>query len=109
MSTKQDLLALAEGVEKGEYDNGYSLGYDLDWDEALHPHLDKVLQEDCLTSAKALHDAVLPGWGVGYIKQRGDVWQVNLVQTNINGEASTPAAAWVAAILRAKAEEKAND
>lgn len=74
-----------------------------------------------LDAAKALHNAVLPGWtiywehdtghGPGlpysfFALQRGDMDHANPENKEFTGRANTPAAAWVAAILRAKHNEE---
>lgn len=69
-----------------------------------------------LDAAQALHDAVLPGWIMGKIHQYNDptnLWNVLIYKANSDwvssakcGTAPNAAAAWVAAILRAKASEK---
>ena len=79
-----------------------------------------------LDAAQALHDAVLPGWYVIHAGQNpislSWFWAIGCSANhpdaevvdgghyckNYDGEASNPAAAWVAAILRAKAQEETN-
>lgn len=127
MTTKQDLLALAERVEKGDKIN---LG---EWKEIFYASKDGVIIlgllpwvsyeatstfysaiKGSLDAAKALHDAVLPGWGYCIsdpISAGEDSFYVEVFQPHrvsgcrTCGRATSPAAAWVAAILRAKAEE----
>lgn len=74
-----------------------------------------------LDAAKALHDALLPGWRVANIGQRygahddpHDAWRVWLVAPNYldtcvqeDAIAITPARAWLLAILRAMEAEGA--
>jgi hypothetical protein len=57
-----------------------------------------------LDAATALHDAVLPGWE--FLIHNDSVAVGNPLETNPEwASAKTTPAAWVAAILRAKAEE----
>ena len=112
-SSKQDLFDLANKVEAGGWYNEYrkSITTAMGDDYRFVSYLDAVA-EGSLDAAKALHDAVLPGW-VGSVQTDG----ISLVKDpNANhlkggrtlhrGDcASNPAAAWVAAILRAKASE----
>ena len=60
-----------------------------------------------LDAAKALHDAVLPGWGWYIDWDNNTTVALNKLGKAVSyeGMASKPAAAWVAAILRAKAQE----
>jgi hypothetical protein len=51
-----------------------------------------------LDAAKALHDVVLPGWGFVIDDGRSLVVRVDVV---FSAKASTPARAWLIAILRA--------
>ena len=72
-----------------------------------------------LDAAKALHNAVLPGWRVASMwedeKAKDRPWwgvklcrdEPYLMMPSVLG-APNPAAAWVAAILRAKAQDKPN-
>lgn len=117
MTTKQELLALAERAERGGDEGAL-----WEIDEAIRewqgfgplPAARKGWAKRYTTSldaAKALHDAVLPGkdYRLGSFGAGENHWAV--VFTGVDGEyvecraAPTPAAAWVAAILRAKAEE----
>ena len=105
-----DLLKLADRVEAGESHFTF------------HMHVRKTLGVEglvgtyndtnftgSLDAAKDLHDLVLPGWTLYSLHQRPDDWFVSLYTLKghawSNAEAPTPAAAWVAAILRAKAGE----
>ena len=100
-----DLLRLADQVEAGEPCAGLVFDYLGGWENCT---LDGV--RDALTgsldAAKVLHNEVLPGWDWGFVnpqtcKLRGpDVFDVN---HHWKGQCDNPAAAWVAAILRAKA------
>jgi len=107
-----NLLKLAERVEAGEK------GDDVIWDifKALGKHTDhleilirRALDDyNALSAAQALHDAVLSGWLVVDLFQNSGGklgWSVWLRHKNVGGDvcgvALTPAAAWVASILRA--------
>jgi hypothetical protein len=121
--TKNELLKLADRVEAGEADP-------FDVLDGLYPSLEAkacpayndircgaIAFLTHLDAAKSLHDAVCHTWwwevtgGQGdpdegpqwYSASVSDAKPVDSTQTF--GEASNPAAAWVAAILRAKAEE----
>jgi hypothetical protein len=97
--TKDELLKLADRVEAGEVTSEdffmqFGVSTWMNWNEAL----------TSLDAAKALHDAVLPGWSWNI----NDDFSATLFDINsiaARGEGKNPAAAWVAAILRAKAEE----
>jgi len=85
----------------------------------FNDYLNNALEEGSLDAAKALHEAVLPGWvwTLRPVVHTGGPWWVCDVAkmfgewpepvnvANGMSHASTPAAAWVAAILRAKGQE----
>ncbi len=56
-----------------------------------------------LDAAKALHEAVLPGWDWCMTADKVDVWTGNMMDDGImrHGEAGTTARAWLIAILKA--------
>ena len=98
MTRKQALTELIEKVEAG--DRSASLrdtplkGNGGLYEGALNGSLD---------AAKALHDAVLPGW-IGYADTTGFAWlyeDENESQTQSALIPSNPARAWLLAILRA--------
>ena len=115
-----DLLKLAKRVEAGEI-----TGHDLYM--AFNAHTGEIEKSDwvawrdaikSLDAAKALHDAVLPGWlvrlqfsnatatgdrGFAYATVKPDNVIRSPVPAEKTGKAYNPAAAWVAAIIRAKA------
>lgn len=103
-----DLIKLAERVE-AEDTLTYSdvltpLG--IDWAAWAENKNSPVISLD---AAKALHDAVLPGWLYGIV-QKPNWCEVGVYKDNgytdiQRGQSPTPAAAWVAAILRAKASQ----
>ena len=121
MSKKAELLELAEMIEAGGV--GHDLIYQIN--SALFKKtgpekpipitgrldcaIDKAVIFGSLDAAKALHDAVLPGCDMKLSSVRaGTIWRVciwpNLAEVrklDFWGEATNPAAAWVAAILRA--------
>ena len=110
MTAKQELLALAERVEKGEQSTGISgTGILTDIRNALGTFIPTYVLTS-LDAAKSLHDAVLPGWFWSiHVSDGTDMSQAIVSKWSEDAEyrssAPTPAAAWVAAILRAKAEE----
>lgn len=57
-----------------------------------------------LDAALALHEAVLPGWRVGFITRTNIQWRVNLsvsADMRVNTKSENPARAWLVAILSA--------
>lgn len=113
MKKPEELLKLADQVERGEateYDIWQALPC-YEHDDLCNPVLESL---DC---AKKLHDAMLPEWWgkveigncqlpfeVG-IERWGGTIENSKDNKRIQGKAANPAAAWVAAILRAKAQE----
>jgi len=107
-----DLLKLAERVEAGE------LGSQLCWRiaEALGTYSDigrervEYALDGSLDAAKTLHDAVLPEELKPRICQTTVGWTVYMIVGHNGivaaGKANHPAAAWIAATLRAKANDK---
>lgn len=120
MDKAKQLRELADRVEGGydqpdfvtktDWDISKALGHD---NERIAILVSKILQGS-LDAAKALHDSVLPGWTVEKIEERSDIktWWVKLgtgSRTACFGETKEPSAAWVTAILRAKAWEIENE
>ena len=127
-----DLLTLADRVEAGEdviYDLCAEIAKELLHSEFTRDHIvgpewlyqyaDKSWGPmrrftESLDAAQALHDAVLPGWliDINFTKTEStvEVYKSNVHEDGYTycfivsgiGKAPTPAAAWVAAILRAK-------
>ena len=99
---KTDPLKLAERVEAGEqpqFTTDYGLGDDN------HAAVYRALL-GCLSSARALHYEVLPEWEWGLDWLDGSqMAYVRKDMTLIEAQGPNPAAAWVSAILRAKAEQ----
>jgi hypothetical protein len=57
-----------------------------------------------LDAAKALHEAVLPGWQLDRLMQGDDRWEAQVGNPNADWEEGTdasPARAWLIAILKA--------
>ena len=113
-----NLLELAERVEAGEYvANGQeTLSIEISNQKALQlssNYIDVIFSalDGSLDAAKALHDAVLPGYPFFLCTvDKGFTCKLypNTPARTVTGTALTPAAAWVAAILRAKATENNN-
>jgi len=71
---------------------------------------DLIMSEGSLDAALSLHNAVLPGWGVTYLGQQESGWMVALARlgppTRFEGNHPTsPALAWLCAILKALISE----
>ena len=101
-----DLLKLAERVEADKWveDDSWAL-YNI-LSKRQRNSTQKLMYQalkGSLDAAKALHDAVLPGWE--WEMGRLSTWVYEVGNEPYIGKASNPAAAWVAAILRAKAQE----
>lgn len=102
-----NLLKLAERVEAGEFSVQFcrlvskalyspeEINYDIVY---------CALGDDLIDMARGIHDAVLPGWGFSIGVETASVWAIAKPKEG-HGKSSNPAAAWVAAILRAKAQE----
>ena len=131
--TKQNLLDLADRVEarnlglSSAREIGKALGVDYHTHAAAIANLASALNGS-LDAVKALHDTVLPGWGSGHEyytngEDRGVIswvwpetfwepdWQLGQDCYRSHPDAAegccpAHAAAWVAAILRAKAGEE---
>ena len=120
---KDELLKLYERVEVGDYATQHrgctftwnivkALGLDDGGLAEPYPVLVARALNGSLDAAKALHDAVLPGWWFcfdGNCKgERGNnaIVAGHGLWKSCSGSASNPAAAWVAAILRAVAENR---
>lgn len=127
MTDKQTLLDLADRVDAGEADDREVMDH-LFKSKVIH---DRVIGDErvwlvgpivqwplrhiltSLDAAQALHDAVLPGWSFhigGNVVGSASVLVASLYDgvgpiLEGKGNAPTPAAAWVAAILRAKASQ----
>jgi len=123
MTDKQTLLDLAERVEAGEMPDVKDY-YAILKRAGFHPFFTlNPVMTGSLDAAKALHDAVLPGHSFGIDCDcdfhDGGMYRAYVVETSdvivdgargkssrfIKGQSTTPAAAWVAAILRAKANQ----
>jgi len=103
--TKDELFKLADMVEDGEtsYELEKAIGTALLCDDELDPGVVSALSGS-LNAAKALHDAVLSGWE--FLIHNNSVAVGNPLEAAPEwASASTTSAAWVAAILRAKAQE----
>ena len=106
-----DLLKLAERVEAGE--TSVVLQYALTREFGNESDLIESAINGSLDAAKTLHDAVLPGWiyTINWyrptMKLSAEVYvaETGGTEKDFRGASETPAAAWVAAILRAKHAE----
>jgi hypothetical protein len=126
MTAKTELLELADRVEAGECcasihnipEKG-SLPGDIKNATGGQSLIVHHALKGSLDAAKALHEAVLPGWEwfisttIELTDAGGERWSEVFVRyfdgdpnEGYKGTANNPAAAWVAAILRAKAQEK---
>lgn len=121
MTDKQTLLDLADRVEAGEgkaflkYEDTPNLVKEIvpalglsERNTVDYQWICKALFNDGLSAARDLHDKVLPGWEYTLSHR----WYPNVElkplmfhSPTIKAKAGNLAAAWVAAILRAKSEE----
>lgn len=106
MTDKQTLLDLAERVEAGDATHKELRNAFPDI-EGYFPYPADAL-DGSLDAAKALHDAVLPGWDFDIVsidnEHQVDVGPCGTLRS-YSGDAPTLAASWEAAILRAKASQ----
>jgi hypothetical protein len=101
MTRKQALIELRDKVKAGDAAEvagclGRMVVFDTPWDfasQAISAH------RGSLDAAKALHEAVLPGWGCEVCSG----WEVVLRQYHrkISAKHTSPARAWLLAILEA--------
>lgn len=95
-----DLLAKVE-ANKPVYARDEEIG--LDWDQ--RGHLMRAVNGGSLDAAKALHEAVLPGWIYVENVRRGQRNTCNIAkkfdQQPVSAVANCPARAWLIAILKA--------
>lgn len=102
MSKKQTLLDLADRVEAGSTPNKEINKVLFPTRRVVHPYPDYC---GSLDTVKVLHDAVLPGWeAIIYLRSGASIWTHDTPR--FRGYCDSSAAAWVAAILRAKAQEQ---
>ena len=98
MDHKQALEALLAKVEAGEWPDDYGAA-------PLLSHLSDCLAlaafEGSLDAAKALHDAVLPGWWCGVRISTKPRAVLGDFGRNFKAYDSNPARAWLCAILKA--------
>lgn len=107
--TSKQLLDLANRVEAGEIGTATEVYHALGQMALVHA---SVVSKS-LDAAKALHDAVLPGWRyivsdstlAGDKAAEVEIYYVENGRLGGLAHGGSPAAAWVAAILRAKASE----
>lgn len=73
-----------------------ALGMDTVWDTVCLAH------EGSLDAAFALHEVLLPGWRARLdIGQRNRCWMISPGNRKLDAYSSTPARAWLLAVLRA--------
>jgi len=105
MTQLDDLRVLAEKVEAGKHSPGMDLilifGHD-------HFHHAAAAMGGSLDAAKALHEAVLPGWAAHVWMWEGDDADAELtkagsgIKLKVEVEGNNPARALLIAIIRAK-------
>ena len=100
MTRKEALAELIEKVEAGEWDAaGFSRALSYDDCRRLDAYR---AYEGSLDAAKALHEAVLPGWEWHLGPSNAKIYPYNGSPVKSwDGMADTPARAWLIAILRA--------
>ena len=100
---KAALQALLDAVEAGEYAPDF---------ECLGRGILNAASAYCgsLDAAKALHEAVLPGWCFLITMHDAEIWPENFwPETTKSQFTDKPACAWLAAILKALIAEAGND
>lgn len=106
------LTDLAERVEAGERQHALVVEVAAALNKQGMGYTSEAIRDGSLDAAKALHDAVLPGWDycIACVDGEYDVSLGPQETFNTWGEskAPTPAAAWVAAILRAVDAKETN-
>ena len=112
MTRKQALAELIEKVEAGKAEGRYRLTAKAFSQSVPHSFVWAAM-DGSLDAAKALHEAVLPGWIVHDFSQNSRSMGWNIVLASKSGTYSTshqggnvgycdnPARAWLLAILRA--------
>ena len=112
MTRIEALKRIAEKVEAGEWSNRKTLAMDAGFD------LDAIVYavraySGSLDAAKALHEAVLPGWDYIVARTNGGLITLAQVGPDVEEFDQDPARAWLLAILRAliaqEEEEKLDD
>lgn len=109
-----DLRRLREAVEAGRFGSA-----EFDMFVSKFPGVCagglalQVMQNECLNSAKALHEALLPEWRVAALEQEpAGQWRITLhgpkPSDGAHAQAADPARAWLLAQLRAL-EARAGD
>lgn len=96
-----DLRKLIEAVEAGRDDSEK-------WHPALgeHGYTAMMAFHGDLNAAKALHDALMPGWGYLISAHDAEIWREGEYPNTIAAQVKdNPARAWLLAILRATEAE----
>jgi len=108
MTRKQDLWALRDKVADGEWDTLTaikvlpfpSITPDSNWLDCIT--LGYKAHNGSLDAAKALHDAMLPGWGweTSHLL-KAQVYHMECYSPIFGAQSTNPARAWLLAILNA--------
>lgn len=95
-----DLDRLIDAVEEGDVTWGNIAAMSYDCGPQIQPWRRTVGEayHGSLDAAKALHDALLPGWN--FTLQNEGFCYVHSERGEFSGRAETPARAWLLAILR---------
>lgn len=117
-----DLLKLAERIEAGELHGPFIRMVCCELSRYTSRDITRRVMGGALNGsldeAKRLHDAVLPGWSyeimrcshvISTVSAWDEAADMNTVPAAKGSTQSNPAAAWVAALLRAKSVENNND
>ena len=105
MTRIEVLNTLLKNTEEGKWD-AFGWGFALQFNDHLIIYARRAF-DGFLDAAKALHEAVLPEWGVmikPFGKAWAEVWMLGDTETTnrpIRGTSTDPARAWLLAILRA--------
>jgi hypothetical protein len=81
-----------------------------DDDDYPRCHMAFAANQGWIDAARALHEAVLPGWGwVVHGETGAYVWKNETPSDDAEAEADTPARAWLLAILKALAAQEGGE
>ena len=114
MTRKEALIALRDAVRDGRWfqDAGIARSYCAKSGLGLHAAKISGAMKNSLDAAKALHEAVLPGWQIKRITENKNagLWFVcvqplQCFTPNAIGKSDNPARAWLLAIIEALISE----